>query len=67
MSHKLSFVEETAVGVLFKCAVCNAPIEFMKPGVGEPAATFDEASQTWVAPENPAQWMGPCTPPEPEV
>ena len=60
MSHVLSTQSEDADNVVFTCDVCSAVIGFNKPHVGEPCPTQDLAG-TWIPPENPEQWMGPCT------
>lgn len=60
MAHVLAPESESEHGVVFRCAVCSAVCEFVKPDFGSPSPT-QPPEGGWLAPENPDQWMGPCT------
>lgn len=59
MAHDLQFVEVVGDNASFVCTTCGQPIMFNLPGVGEPAAV--NTPQGYTPPENPDQWMSPCT------
>ena len=59
MAHTLQFQEETAADVIFACSICGELIGFNKPGIGEPFPIL--VAGAWQPPENPDQWMSPCT------
>lgn len=59
-AHQLAYDVEIATDVIFRCRACAAVIGFNKPGVGEPSAIALKGGG-WATPENPDQWMEPCS------
>ncbi len=57
--HALVFDHETDTDAVFRCTECGALIGFNKAETSEPRAV--KVGADWTAPENPDQWMGPCT------
>ena len=57
-AHSLLMDHETSEYVQFRCATCNAIINFVKPAFGEPAAAPVDGG--WSPPDNPDQWLGAC-------
>lgn len=58
--HTLIFSHETEIDAVFVCTVCGEMIGFNKSETSEPHAT--RVDGVWTHPENPDQWMAPCTP-----
>lgn len=59
MAHAPTFDSETAQDAVFRCTLCGTLIGFNKAETSEPHAVKTGAD--WQPPENPDQWMGPCT------
>jgi hypothetical protein len=60
MAHALEQVHINDVNVQFTCTRCGEVIFFNKPGIGEPSPV-EVSPGVWVPPDNPDQWMNPCT------
>jgi hypothetical protein len=57
--HALTYLHETVTDAVFICSTCGEIIGFNKEGIGEPHASLVDG--VWTPPENPDQWMSPCT------
>lgn len=59
MTHQVVFDHETDTDAVFVCTACGQPIGFNKAVESEPRATL--VDNVWTHPENPDEWMSPCT------
>lgn len=58
-THVLVADHDTALGVMFKCSICDAVCEFQHEPM-TPSPVWDVVTSSWLPPENPEEWMGPC-------
>ena len=58
--HTLQYVGKSDTDATFECTTCATTINFNLPGVGDPCA-IDLQDGTYAPPDNPDQWMSPCT------
>lgn len=59
VAHTLVYVSDDSVNAIFRCSTCGEEIQFNLPGIGEPSAV--PSGDTYTTPDNPDQWMSPCT------
>lgn len=57
--HDLVFNHETEQDAVFICTKCGSYIGFNKAEQSDPHAVIVDG--VWTHPENPDQWMSPCT------
>lgn len=58
--HNFVFVSISDDDAVFICDRCQSELRFNLPGVGVPAATYN-GDGTYNPPDNPDQWIVPCT------
>jgi hypothetical protein len=59
MAHNLVALQVLPQSVVFQCEHCEAQIEFMKPGFGEPAC-FEVQPNLWNPALNSDSYLDPC-------